>query len=821
MFKALFVGGGFFWAWLGLAVTFAQVKERPFVLWTQEDVESMRNKLVNEPWYGELVESWRADLPASERTLFDLWQWAVEGDELAGQRQKSRLLEVARSPVPRGAAQYFNVLRYDLLYHELTEKERAEVEAFFRIYIDHAVFRNSIFDPEVFNDERNYSRYHAHYHRVDNWLPNITFPRVLSANLMAAALGDEALIKEVWDHYGSFRWYFDEYLSDGGFYGEEFSKQHATVGEILLYSRALDHLGLSELGFDYTGRHGSTVRGHVETMLRLAYPQVELHTNQPHIPRLTIGDLRGPPRAFQDLRAFQDFIVPGVLPGMEETLPRWRTHGAWGGEIRGNHPQWDGYHGFTPKMEIPYWFEMAHQQWPKAGFDYFLSLMREGDNDAYLPSPYFGLRPLLTSEAEPPRAPSWVAGKRGLVMLRAEESSKYWTSAKPAVGMRLATPYAHDVFDALAITGMVAFNRPIYVNRQIGGYARDWTRSILSQGGVKVDGMEPAFTRLMEVRHHFQPELKFVSAASDQVYPGVRANRSLFLTDSYLLDLFALADENGLDRIFRWTMHPLGQAVLGDDWSDPAPLTDKLGASEREYKTATRHRLLSDPQAILATFGEMRYQETSTDWHVGVWQTSPIPEEKRLLDPAWYDRKVGVDLYFLGSPGTTIAVGPTPITFRPEDTPDLKENPAVHEVGGMSVLVHRDSPQTTFAALHVPGAEGKRLIRSFRRIAEEENSLAVMIEHRDSLVKDLVMVQFQKPYHSQVVEDETSGIRVEFADHAFVRISEKKVQVFGDIQYISILLTGDQTPDLYVNGRLSRATVKEDRWQYMTRDRLF
>jgi len=34
---------------------------------------------------------------------------------------------------------------------------------------------------------------------------------------MAAALGDEELIRRVWGAYGSWKWYFDEYLCDDGF----------------------------------------------------------------------------------------------------------------------------------------------------------------------------------------------------------------------------------------------------------------------------------------------------------------------------------------------------------------------------------------------------------------------------------------------------------------------------------------------------------------------------------------------------------------------------------------------------------------------------
>ena len=42
----------------------------------------------------------------------------------------------------------------------------------------------------------------ARYTRT-NWLPNIIFPWKLSANLAAAALGDEQLIRETWATHGS------------------------------------------------------------------------------------------------------------------------------------------------------------------------------------------------------------------------------------------------------------------------------------------------------------------------------------------------------------------------------------------------------------------------------------------------------------------------------------------------------------------------------------------------------------------------------------------------------------------------------------------
>ena len=44
---------------------------------------------------------------------------------------------------------------------------------------------------------------------------------------------------ELWAAYGSWKWYFDEYLCDIGFYSEEFGKMGSTPGAMLVYCFAL------------------------------------------------------------------------------------------------------------------------------------------------------------------------------------------------------------------------------------------------------------------------------------------------------------------------------------------------------------------------------------------------------------------------------------------------------------------------------------------------------------------------------------------------------------------------------------------------------
>jgi len=213
-------------------------------------------------------------------------------------------------------------------------------------------------------------------------------------------------------------------------------------------------------------------------------------------------------------------------------------------------------------MQVPFWFEIGHARWPSIGFDYFLAQMRAPAENKYYPSLYFGLDPVNPAKVEAPPAPSAVWSERGLVMLRADESPAYWESPYPAVTMRLATNYAHNVFDCFALTGFYAFNRPVYLNRQVTpGYAESWSRSIQSHCGVTVDGAEPKFTDATAVRKAFSEEAKFIAARSHDVYPDVDLTRVLVLTGEYLLDVTRLVSEQ--EHEYSWFLHALGQTEPG------------------------------------------------------------------------------------------------------------------------------------------------------------------------------------------------------------------------------------------------------------------
>ena len=765
--------------------------KHPYILWDRDDIANLKTMIETQPWAARACEQLKIEPKRHEEAFAELLRCVVEPDDKRVGRQIEELLRTARSPVPRGAAQYINVIRYDLFYDRLAPDQRREVEQFFRTYIDNIVFKRAIFDPDIFNDSRNYSRYDARVYTRSNWLPNITWPWKVSANLMAAALGDKQLIRKVWDAYGSWRWYFDEYLCDIGFYAEEFSKMGSTPGAMLIYCRAVERLGLNELGFGYTGKGGATMKGHIESLIHITYPRIDLESSRPQYPLVTMGDLRqsGSSQSW-DLPspAFQHSLVMGYTPDGQGGNVFWKAHGAWGGTRRGDHAQWDGYSNFTPKMQIPLWFEIGHARWPDVGFDYFLARMRAPDQHKYYPSLYFGLDPIDPADADPPAAPSAVWPDRGMVMLRADQSPSYWQSPAPAVSMRLAANYAHNVRDCLALMGFYAFNRPIYLNRQVTpGYARNWSRSIQSHCAVTVDGREPEFTDKLRTRHAFTDPVKFVEATSDAVYPDVKISRKLMLTREYLLDVTHL--DSPEPHQYFWFIHTLGQLDQHQD---------------------TQWRKAELPGELIPLDDVRAFEAGDADWQVAALQTCTLDDPARArLPKQWYDRKVGVRMTMLGEADTTayVAQTPLPIIKQRNDQGDriLKEVPS--EVGGVTLVVARNAERTTFAALHEPFEHARPKIADFRLIGKTDNALVVAVQGaEDSPVSDRLMIRLAGD-PDQPTTISNGREQYTFTGWGYVRIGLRSVQAHGDIRLARFAVSG--SPDVALNGRSCSADVSD------------
>jgi hypothetical protein len=802
----------------------------PFILWTKDEAAAIRRHIESEPWAKRQYEAMLSEKGLGQ-TFRNLFRYQVMGDESVVASEKKYLVGlIGNNPRTflgdtgggRHYDQYLSVLRYDVLYERLSDAQRRGLEATFRDFIEHHCHEENL----------KFTR--------SSWLPNMQWPRPMTAHLMAVALRDEKLVRECFHSAGGWKYYFDEYLADGQFYGEEFGKQYSMIGEMFLWCRGLQRLGLDELGYGYTGKGGATLRRYVESVVNIGYPRVEIPGGMPHYPQVTMGDARTSGFDAAPPYVFQKSIVMGRLADGRGGNPAWMAANMNGRDHR---------NAKVEKMLHPYWFELAHAKWPDARFDYFLAQMRGPGERYYTPSLFWGLGPIDAQAVSPPPAPSYLARERGFAMLRAEERPAYWESAAPAVALQLSSYYVHYAHDCFSLLGFYAFNRPIYLNRQISnGYGGGcpWTDSARGHAGVMVDNQQfmlddsdskqdhphwPNPVGEVPTRVGFDPLVKFIAAHArplsgsvnldnrqplaggtlslelrkeeKEVWPGVDMTRALFLTREYLCDVFQLVSDR--PRSYDWHVHALGLPVLDGPWKPSDELRDAL------YDLGNRAiaARLSDPleRERYQLRDVMKLDAGERPWAATVVQSCALPDaRKSVLGNAWYDRKIGVCVRMLAEPGTAVYAGRTPESRRAGGKEPNKgeKSDLPNEVGGTTLLVQRRKPATVFAALHEPieqaGAPacGSR-VAVFRRIAENRQGIGMAVQGTDgSAINDRILFRFWEDFDQPLT---LAGQRESFtfADRVFLRIGREKVEVSGDLRGMRLKVSGQ--PALWVNSR--------------------
>jgi hypothetical protein len=579
---------------LWLANATAEIKDvpHPFLLWTREEAAAIRQRIESDP----LAKKQYAKMAATEiskvnPTLWNLFNYLVMGDEAAGQREKGELLKfIGRLPEPMTEAfkaklaakiaevggdydkiwtrgnssvsdshqrdeQTLNTLRYDVLYDLLSPEERDGIEKSLRAYIQFHLDGAKPRHPDF------------HYTRM-GWLPNMHWPRPIGTHLMAVALKDEKAIAAMFNSEGGWKWFFDDYITDGQFYNEEFCKYYSNIGTMLLYCEALEHLGLSQFGYGYTGKGGATMKNLLYMPIKVGFPRLNV-TGATMIPGVTMGDAG----AFFTVNSPHG---PGKPP-------------LWWSTAHMNGP--------FPKLQAPGWYEIGHARWPDAGFGYFLGQMRQPDEEVYLPSLYFGVGPIDPKKVSPPPAPSYVTRERGFALLRAEESPAYWESPKPAVAMQFGMYYVHYVHDCLAMLNYVALNRTIY--ERMGGVGKGyaggdpWRDHVAGQSnGIVVDGLKanPVDSgedgcRNQRIREHLAGPAKFVACRAKGIYPGVDMERAFILTGDYLCDISWLQSDK--PRVYDWHVLSAGKVVAPETWQ-PAAVEKPVITEQKSFEAGDK-----------------------------------------------------------------------------------------------------------------------------------------------------------------------------------------------------------------------------------------
>lgn len=710
--------------------------DHPFILWNKDDVRDLRALIEKEPWAKQRYEQLKQERGRGQ-THRNLLMYLVEGDRayIEGELKDLKSFAGAKVDDRPWSDNHLVVLRYDVLYDLLSEAERKRIEDTFRAHIRY----------EIENDERTYGK--------PNWLPNMQHPRKLTAHLMAAALQEEKLIRDVWQSNGGLKYYFDDYVSDGQFYNEEFGKQYSTMGKILLWGRAMERLGLDDLGYGYEGKGGATIRKYLRSYLTLGYPRVDLGTGRYHYPHFTVGDAKGG-------RGLAGY------PWQQSLLPGYLTDGS-GGNALWQNSNMNGRDFKDRKVDqflLPGWFELAHAKWPEDGWGYFLYQSRSPEAECYFPTLLFGHQRICEGDVPtPPSVESFVAPERGIAMLRANPGPGYWESPAPAVGLRLATPYMHEVPDVFALTGLYAFNRPIYVNHSsAGGYAGvdpSWSNSAKSHATVIVDGREPERIGQVETRHHFGERAKFVAATGEGIYDGVTQTRALVLTDDYLLDVFSLTSDR--PRAYLWQVHPFGHAVPNQpgEWA------------------ATRHLLGVNPSLE----NERSSVIGDRDWSVTVKQrTLGADRELSGLGERFFEKKVGVRVHMLGESGTLGYLADTPVMSGDHD----RVIAGAEEPAGVTLAAARNKASTTFAVVHefFDASPTLQVIKLY----EADDAVAVVVT-KPGEWHDFVLLRWGKEA-TQPLTFDVEGVKVTFTGYAYQRsaIGEDAAHVEGNLKELEV-----------------------------------
>jgi hypothetical protein len=716
----------------GTATVLAAPVERPFILWTPAEIERARRRIESEPW---AKAEYERELKAQGhgQTYRNLFRYLVMGDAKAGAEEKADLLSFIGAPIDKRewSDHYLTALRYDCLHRDLTDEQRASLEDTFRVHV-----RN-----QIENDRRHYGKF--------NWLPNMNWPRPFSAHLLALSLADTNLIWRVAAANGGWRPYFDRYVSDGGFYNEEFGKMYSMVGEMLLWCRGLERLGMDDLGYGYVAvsNHNASMRAYLGSLLKLGLPRVATAPDRWFFPRVSMGDAKG------------------GTSGLQHALIR---DARWMGSNMNGRDHRDR---IVTKMLEPMWFEIAHAKWPSDGYDWMLVQTLEPGADTYYPSLYWGLDPIRAVDVRPPLAPSGAYPERGLAVLRAEEGPDFWRGPWPALGLRLATPYAHSVPDCFALTGLFAFNEPIYANRQVSaGYAGvdpGWSNSARSHCGVLVDNAEPRTVDATRLRHAFHPAVKFVAADAAGVFADAWVCRGLFLTREYLADFTSLASDRA--RSYLWLIHALGCAVP-DNPADWAPSRNLVGAI---YDLAEERSFVADGQP----------------WAVTASRLPAVPRSPGA--------RVGARMTVLGAPRTVAHLALAPMSPDARDRLDYGSRTP----GMPSIVVARQTDRTLFAALHEPFS-GSPAFRRFERIEETRDAIAVRVTGTNA--NDRILFRWGDAA-AQPASLSDGREAFEFADHAFVRVLPDAVEAVGDLRRMRLDLCGASPKAMRLNGAAAQA----------------
>jgi hypothetical protein len=385
----------------------------------------------------------------------------------------------------------------------------------------------------------------------------------------------------------------------------------------------------------------------------------------------------------------------------------------------------------------------------------------------------------LPEQSTPPPAPSGTYPSQGFSLLRADQSPEYWRSGAMAALLMhgKSIGHGHKDYYGLILHGK---GRLLYPDLNVTQYEAtyvNWTREGIGHNTLLVDHQSPspgAFT----TKHDFQSPVNYF-AISGSAHEGVQQTRAVVLAKEYMADFFHAADTgpSARPRVFDWVLHGLGRLYP----SNPAA-----------YRPT--HALVPFYWWVENERGRRTDAAFSADW---IQSTAGALRGRQGFGDEWFQREVGVRMTMLGAPGTEVLAGDGPMCDGPPYH-RLNGNP---EGASPLVLVRREAPSTTFAAVHEPYESGPSL-KQIRRLAEDDRAVAVAIV--GPKFTDYVLAAFDDAEHRLTASD---GQAFAFADYGYLRVADGRVVGCGKLKGFRIK-TAEPAPGLKAQINGAEAVLK-------------
>jgi hypothetical protein len=731
----------------------------PNLLLNPSEIDEVKQKVQAEPWAGALLEKLKREAEgrggSQDGIRNSALLYALTGEKHYADYARRRLLDDARSLLPKYeqvdlktqpdfgmfSPWGLSAWGYDLVYDTCSPEERELIERYLRTGCN------------VIIEELKHT----------STTPNLVFGVHFNVGMVGYCLGDAKFIDwalnddggKFGPHKGGFYPVLDSMIQDAYFWGEApIYALHYDLHGMLSLAEAAQHYDGADLYHYVSKKSGGSIKGMIDGYLRLAYPTERTGVGMGSIRMATFGD--GSTGYYPDGTLFDTFLVNPV-----SLAP---APGVMSGEL-----------------------ELAYKRYKDPAYAWLISLNPKRDTYVDYGRAVLGYVALthgqkLPTTPTPPAAPSGVYPGFGFAFLRADETPEYWRSGSLAALIMEGklVGHGHKDYYSLSLHGT---GRLIYPDLNVIQYEPtwlNWTHESIAHNTLVVDhqsGSPGPFT----TKNEFQEAVKYFSI-SGSPYESEKQTRAVLLTPEYLADFFHAENvgKQPRSRTFDWALHGLGRLYVGNP-SAYRPTSDLTP----DYWWIDNQRTRQTD----ATF--------QADW---IQRSAGVIPGRQAFGKEWFGQEVGVRMMMLGAPGTQVYAGDGPLC----DGPPYSHIDGDPEGTCPMLVVRRQAPATTFAAVHEP-YEGHPRIAGLRQLAGDDSAIAIRIAAPQYV--DYLLAAFDDAEHTL---DFAGGQSFTFTDYAYLRFRGGKLVLCGKVKGIRVKApAADLDPKATINGMTTTVRISD------------